>query len=143
MAHPYMTSRFPHFFGKALAAAVIASAFSIPLQAVDTKAATTEPARKVKLKGVMVDVSCSIEQKEDPNYMRTKHSKKCFQMPACVKSGYAILTQDDKVIRFDAPGNALAQKLMAGTTKENDFRIVVRGKLTGDELAVNKLELEK
>jgi len=103
----------------------------------------TPQAKKVKLKGHMVDIACSNEQKDDPEYMRTKHSKKCFQMPACVKSGYAILTSDDKVIKFDANGNDLAQRLIASTRKENDFRIVVRGKLSGEELQVNKLELEK
>ena len=139
-----MSSLCHRFAAAALAAVLIAPAVTAPLRAADTKPATAnEPAKKVKLKGHMVDVSCSIDQKEDPNYMRTKHSKKCFQMPACMKSGFAILTADDKVLRFDAAGNALAQKMIAATKKENDFRIVVRGKLMGDEIAVNKLDLEK
>src|SRR5436309_2357152 len=76
-----------------------------------------DSAKKVKLKGHLVDVSCSIEQKDDLNYMRTSHSKNCFQMPACVKSGYAILTSDDKVLKFDAAGNELAKKLIASNNR--------------------------
>src|SRR2546423_14572961 len=69
--------------------------------------------KKVKISGHLVDVSCSTEQKDDPNYMRTQHSKGRFQMPKCEKSGYAVLTSDDKVLKFDAAGHELAKKLIA------------------------------
>ena len=104
---------------------------------------SADTAKKVKLKGHLVDVACSIEQKDDLDYMRTKHSRACFQMPACVKSGYAILTADDKVIKFDAAGNALALKMIQSATKEKDFRITVRGKTGGELLQVSKIELDK
>lgn len=99
--------------------------------------------KKVKLKGHLVDVACSQEQKDDLDYMRKEHSKSCFQMPACVKSGYAILTADDKVIRFDPAGNALAMSLIERTNKDKDWRIAVQGRQDGDTIAVSKLTLEK
>jgi hypothetical protein len=99
--------------------------------------------KKVKLKGHLVDVACSIEQKDDLNYMRSSHSKSCFKMPACEKSGYAILTADDKVIRFDSKGNEVAKQLIETSDKDKDWRITVRGKLDGEQLAVNKIELDK
>jgi hypothetical protein len=105
--------------------------------------APAESGKKVKLKGHMVDVACSIEQKEDLNYMRSSHSKGCFQMPACEKSGYAILTADDQIIKFDAKGNEIAKQLINSSNKDKDWRISVRGKLDGDLLAVSKIELEK
>lgn len=125
---------------KRLHLSVLLCAALLPAFAVD---APKDSLKKVKLKGHLVDVSCALEQKDDPDYMRVKHSKKCFQMPACVKSGYAILTSDDKVIKFDKSGNDLAGKLINGTKKEKDFRITVRGKLSGEELQVSKLELDK
>jgi hypothetical protein len=104
---------------------------------------TADSAKKVKLKGHMVDVSCSIEQKDDLEYMRNSHSKGCFQMPACEKSGYAILTADDKVIRFDAKGNEIAKQLIQSANKDKDWRITVRGKSDGELISVSKIELEK
>jgi type 1 fimbria pilin len=104
---------------------------------------SADSGKKVKLKGHIVDVSCSIEQKDDLNYMRSSHSKGCFQMPACEKSGYAILTADDQVIKFDAKGNDIAKQLIHSTNKDKDWRISVRGKMNGEVLAVSKIELEK
>jgi hypothetical protein len=106
-------------------------------------ASAADSGKKVKLKGHLVDVACSIEQKDDLNYMRSSHSKGCFQMPACEKSGYAILTSDDQVIRFDPSGNEIAKKLIQSSNKDKDWRITVNGKLNGDLLAVSKIELEK
>src|SRR5260221_12758194 len=99
--------------------------------------------RKVKLKGQLVDISCATEKSDDLNYMRTQHTKKCFQMPACVKSGYGVLLPGDKVVRFDAAGNQQAQKLIAASTRDKDWRITVRGKQSGDVVEVNKIELDK
>ena len=101
--------------------------------------------KKVKIKGHLVDIACATEKADNPDYLRTKHTKQCFQMPACVKSGYAVLTPEDKVIRFDEKGNELAKKLIAATTPEQDkdWRIEVRGHLDGEILNVNKLERQK
>ena len=99
--------------------------------------------KKVKLQGHLVDIQCSVNEKEEPEYMRTKHSRSCFQMPACEKSGYAVLTADDKIIRFDAAGNERAKKLIAESKTDKDWRIKVQGRLDGDTLAVTKLEAQK
>ena len=99
--------------------------------------------KKVKISGHLVDVSCATEQKDDPNYMRTQHSKECFQMPKCVKSGFAVLTSDDRVLKFDAAGNELAKKLIAASDKSKDWRIKVRGKMDGELLHVTRLQLER
>jgi len=107
---------------------------SLPLSAASGK--------KVKIKGHLVDISCASEKTDDLDYMRTKHTKQCFEMPACVKSGFAILTPDNKVIRFDEKGNELAKKLIDATqaSENKDWSIEVRGRLDGETLNVNKLE---
>jgi SPX domain protein involved in polyphosphate accumulation len=99
--------------------------------------------KKVKLQGHLVDVQCSITEKEEPAYMRSKHSRSCFQMPGCEQSGYALLTPDDKIIRFDATGNEKAKKLIAAAKNDKDWRIKVQGRLNGDILAVSKLEAQR
>jgi hypothetical protein len=123
-------------FTRPLIALVVATSLSVGALAADS-------GKKVKIKGHLVDVQCSIEEKEDPAVMRTTHSRSCFQMPACEKSGYALLTEDDKVLRFDATGNERAKKLVAEAKKDKDYRVTVRGKLDGETLAVNKIELDK
>jgi hypothetical protein len=102
-----------------------------------------DSAQKVTLKGDLVDVSCATDEADQLPELREKHSKKCLQMPACVKSGYAVLTGDDKVYKFDDKGNDEAKKLIASTDKDKKWKIVVKGKLEGDQLSVSKLELDK
>lgn len=124
---------------RSIAYLLVALVLSLPALSDDAKA----EGKKVKLKGHLVDVQCAAEQKDDLDYLRKKHSRSCFQMPACVKSGYALLTPDDRVLRFDAAGNDLAKKMIAEANKEKDYRITVRGRLAGDQIQVSKLSLDK
>jgi hypothetical protein len=93
------------------------------------------------VKGHLVDVACASEEGQKPNF-GAKHSKGCLQMPDCEKSGYAVLTEDKKIIRFDASGNAQAKKFIADLTKKNDIRVVVSGTLNGDHITVSRIELQ-
>ncbi|HTK96130.1 MAG TPA: hypothetical protein VL382_10895 [Terriglobales bacterium] len=97
--------------------------------------------KKVTLSGVLVDVSCATERAGDLDGLRIKHTKKCLQMPDCDKSGFALLTADNKVIRFDEAGNQQARTLIAKTEKERDWQVKVSGRLDGEALAVKKLTL--
>jgi len=97
--------------------------------------------KKVTLSGVLVDVSCATERARDLDGLRIKHTKKCLQMPDCDKSGFALLTADNKVIRFDEAGNQQARTLIAKTEKERDWQVKVSGRLDGEALAVKKLTL--
>ena len=97
--------------------------------------------KKVTLSGVLVDVSCATERAGDLDGLRIKHTKKCLQMPDCDKSGFALLTADNKVIRFDEAGNQQARALIANTEKERDWQVKVSGRLDGEALAVKKLTL--
>jgi hypothetical protein len=97
--------------------------------------------KKVTLKGTLVDVSCATERANDLDSLRVKHTRKCLQMPDCDKSGFALLTADDKVLKFDEAGNTRARALIAATDREKDWAVTVSGKLDGDTLAVKKLTL--
>ena len=96
---------------------------------------------KVTLKGTLVDVSCATERANDLDSLRLKHTRKCLQMPDCDKSGFALLTADNKVLRFDDRGNETARKLIASTDREKQWDIKVSGRLDGDTLTVSKLTL--
>ncbi len=94
------------------------------------------------VKGYLVDRACAFDNYPNKPGFGAKHSKGCLQMPDCEKSGYAVITEDQKIIVFDYPGNLLAKKFIAALTKTNDIRVVVTGTLNGSEIAVSKIELQ-
>ena len=94
------------------------------------------------LSGHLVDVSCANEDGAKPGF-GAKHSKKCLQMPECEESGYALLTADNKVIKFDTAGNATAKQFIAKTDKDKDWKVNVTGEVNGDSMTVQSLELQK
>ena len=93
------------------------------------------------VKGYLVDLSCAFEEGQKPDF-GIKHSKACLQMEDCEKSGYGILTNDKKVIAFDKSGNDQAKKFIAGLSRKNDIKVTVTGTLKGDQITVNKIELQ-
>ena len=93
------------------------------------------------VKGHLVDLACAAEEGQKPGF-GAKHSKDCLQMEDCVKSGYGVLTDDKKVIKFDQASNEQAKKFIAELKKAKDIRVTVTGTLNGDTLTVNKIELQ-
>jgi hypothetical protein len=98
-------------------------------------------AAETKVQGYLVDLACAAEEGQKPGF-GAKHSKDCLQMPECVKSGYGVLTDDKKVIRFDAAGNQKAKEFIAGLTKAKDIKVDVTGTVNGDNITVTKIDLQ-
>lgn len=95
-----------------------------------------------QVKGTLVDVACGTANGQKDGF-GAKHTKKCLQMAQCEKSGYAVLTADKKLIKFDAAGNDSAKKFIADTSKDNDIQVTVSGDVNGDTMSVSKIELQK
>lgn len=93
------------------------------------------------VKGYLVDVSCAMEEGQRPDF-GIKHSRRCLQMPECTNSGFAVLTEDKKVIFFDKDGNEKAKKFIDSITKSNDIRVTVTGTVDSDHITVSKIELQ-
>jgi hypothetical protein len=93
------------------------------------------------VKGYLVDVACATEEGSKPGF-GAKHSKGCLQMAECVNSGYAVLTEDVKVIRFDAAGNEKVSKFLETLQKNDNIRVTVTGAVKGDEITVREIELQ-
>lgn len=93
------------------------------------------------VKGYLVDLSCAAEEGQKPGF-GTKHTRDCLQMDDCQKSGYGVLTADNKVVKFDSAGNAKAKKFIAETKKPKDIRVNVTGAVSGDHMTVSKIELQ-
>ena len=99
--------------------------------------------KKITIRGYLVDVSCVNDRATELSDLGPSHTKKCLLMPACERSGYAVMDAENHVYRFDTRGNALAKNFIVSTDKEKDWQIIVSGNLTGDQLAVSKLHLRK
>ena len=52
--------------------------------------------------------------------------------PRCQSSGYGIVLQDGKFLKFDAAGSAKALKLLKAMTKDTDLKATVTGTLKRD-----------
>src|SRR3954471_2746916 len=94
--------------------------------------------------GTLVDVACATENAEKPKAdFAAKHSKRCLTMPECEESGYALVTADNQVIKFDKDSNEQAKKLIAATDKDKDWKVSVTGTMNKDNtLKVEKLALQ-
>jgi hypothetical protein len=56
------------------------------------------------LTGTLVDITCATDPKRNLTKLRSEHTRKCLLMPICAESDYALLTDRDEVLRFDAKG---------------------------------------
>ena len=119
----------------------LALLFALALSALPLSGADAPKPRKVTLKATLIDIACATERADDLDTLRIKHTRKCLQMPECEKSGFGLLTSDNKVIRFDAAGNEKAKALVASTQQEKEIQVKVSGRLEGDLLTVKKLSL--
>ncbi|MDP9267888.1 MAG: hypothetical protein M3P27_06125 [Acidobacteriota bacterium] len=108
--------------------------------AADNKSA----AKSQTINGHLVDVACASENIEKPKAdFGAKHSKKCLQMAECEESGYAVLTADNKLIKFDKASNDSAKKFIAATEHDKDWKVAVTGSLNKDNtLKVDKIALQ-
>ena len=111
---------------------VIAILLSLLTPALSIGAAHTRPAKVADqsqvLRGYLVDNACALQTHKSPDWA-AKHGKACLNMEECRKSGYALLTPDQKLYKFDASGNERARKLIDATDKKNDWKVVVKGRV--------------
>lgn len=82
---------------------------------------------------VLMDQACSAKAKANPD----AHTKACAVQ--CSKSGYGILTEDGKFLKFDQKGNEEAVKLLTSTEKKDHLRVNVEGEEKDGTIAVKSV----
>ncbi len=85
----------------------------------------------------LVDQNCS--RKFTPKTVDT-HTRSCAM--ACERSGYGILTSDDKFLKFDKEGSQEALRELQASTKKDHLRATVTGDLEGNTVKVQSLKLD-
>lgn len=91
--------------------------------------------------GYLMDASCAWERKETESDLGQKHTRKCLEMPACDRSGFGLLTDDNQFLAFDKNGNRKVRVLLQQTKQNDRLRVTVIGTRASDELHVQKIEL--
>jgi len=82
--------------------------------------------------GTLVDSNCKTKD-------LASHTKQCLM--GCAKSGIGIVLSDGKFVKFDEAGNAKALEVLKASSKDNDLKAKVTGKLDGDVLKVESVEM--
>jgi hypothetical protein len=92
--------------------------------------------KTVKVTGYVVDNMCAgMHGTEDE---AKNHPNACALMPACEKSGFAVVSKD-KTYKLDEQGNKLAAEVLKGVKTKKGLKVEVEGTVEGDILHAAKL----
>lgn len=83
----------------------------------------------------LVDVNCSKKAAANPD----AHTRSCAL--SCARSGFGILTSDNRFLKFDANGNKEVIKELKASHEKDHLRVNVSGDLQGDTLHVSSVKL--
>jgi hypothetical protein len=121
----------------AFAGVVLLAVSTLPLQAKNSQG------KKVHLHGTLIDMTCWNDRSGDAQKLLREHTKRCLQMPDCIRSGYAVVTPDGKVYQMDPASNRTTTQWIAATSHDANWRVDVKGRVQNGLLDVSKLQLEK
>jgi len=83
----------------------------------------------------VVDVNCSTKVAGEPD----SHTRACALK--CAASGFGIVTQDKRFLKFDAEGNTKIVEALKASDKKDHLRVEVSGDVQGDTLKVISIKL--
>ena len=83
----------------------------------------------------IIDVACAKKAAATAD----AHTKECAL--ACEKSGFGIVTADNKFLKFDADGNAKILEQLKSSDKTDHLRVNVSGDVKGDTIKVESVKL--
>jgi hypothetical protein len=98
-------------------------------------------ASAAEIEGIVIDVACSTDTLKGGQAAAQQHDKDCALMAPCVKSGYGVMTSDNKFIKFDAAGNEKMLAALKATDKKDNLKIKVSGDVSGDSMTVTSVAI--
>ncbi len=111
----------------AAAAVALAAAFTYAQEGAD---------KTVKVTGYVIDHMCAAMHGTEAE--AKNHPNACALMPACEKSGFAVVA-NDKTYKLDEQGNKLAAEALKAAKTQKGLKVEVEGTLEGDTLHAAKL----
>lgn len=95
------------------------------------------------IQGHLIDVMCATKHAHEGSTYAAGHDKKCLLMEGCIRSGYAVLTADGRLLKLDEKGNQLALALIKKTDREKDWKVTVNGHVANELITVSTLALQQ
>src|SRR5215217_1449213 len=92
--------------------------------------------KSVKVTGYVIDNMCAGMHGTEEEAQ--KHPNACALMPACEKSGFAVVA-GDKTYKLDEQGNKLAAEALKAAKTKKGLKVEVEGTVEGDTLHAAKL----
>jgi ribosomal protein S5 len=83
----------------------------------------------------VVDSNCSSRVINSPD----NHTRACALK--CAASGFGIVTNDHKFLKFDSAGNEEIVSQLKNSTEKDHLRVDVTGEVQGDTLQVKSVKL--
>jgi hypothetical protein len=109
---------------------ILSLAFAAMLYAQDSKA--------IKVTGFLIDNSCADSAKDLGARAKT-HTVSCAMMDSCEKSGYSVVTDDNKRYKLNEKGEGMAAELLKNTKSTKGVKVALEGNYNGTEVDVTKL----
>ena len=91
--------------------------------------------------GILMTTMCAAKASKGGPDAAAKHERTCNLKPDCSKTGFGVLTSENKFFQFDAAGNEKALKALQESTRKDDMQVVVTGKIEGSKIVVSTLKL--
>jgi DNA-binding PadR family transcriptional regulator len=88
--------------------------------------------------GYLIDNACS-ESTTNLAARAKGHTTSCALMDNCEKSGYSVVTEDNKRYKLTEKGDGMAAELLKATKTTKGVKVTVEGNYNGSELDVTKL----
>lgn len=82
--------------------------------------------------GTLIDTMCKAKD-------AANHTRQCAV--GCAKGGYGLVMSDGKFVKLDETGNAKALAALKASTRDKDLKAKVTGKLDGEVIQVESIEL--
>ena len=92
--------------------------------------------KTVKVTGYVIDNMCA--EMHGSEAEAKNHPNACALMPACEKSGFAVVAKD-KTYKLDEQGNKLAAEALKAAKTRKGLKVDVEGTLDGDTLHATSL----
>jgi len=94
-------------------------------------------AKPLTVTGYLIDNSCE-DSAKDAARAKT-HSTSCALMDNCAKSGFSVVTEDNKRYKLSDKGEGMAADLLKNTKTTKGVKVTVEGNYNGTELDVTKI----
>lgn len=97
-------------------------------------------AQGTDLQGVIIDIKCAQDILKHGRQI-VKKRRECSLSKHYSRTGYGIITDDQKFFRFDDAGNKRALELLKNSSDRDNVKVVIAGDIDGRTIKVANMSL--